>query len=266
MINHNDLKGKVAIVTGVSSGIGEAIALSFIKSGITVIGNHYSKADENFGEEQAINRIIGYVKEINGRMHLVEGDIAEESVQQELVFLAVEKYGKIDILVNNAGIAIFEDFLMLSPKTYDKILNTNLRGAVFLTQKVIQEMVDREIKGSIINMSSVSGTVNGETQLVPYRITKAGLYAFTMELAAEFGSYGIRANAIAPGVIRTRINSRDLDRGEREAEINRRIPIGRVGEPKDVADLVLFLASESSSYINGELIRVDGGLTSTFVL
>jgi len=189
-----------------------------------------------------------------------------------LVKYALEKFGTIDILCNFAGIAYFTNFENVSREDYQRTLDVNLTGHFFLTQRVVHEMKKNSLnneyasRGSIINMTSVTGCHVGEDNVSAYAITKAGLSALTKSLATELGPYKIRVNSISPGSIVTPINFRDYKNKERRRKIEERTSLGRWGFPQEIANWALIFASELSSYVTGAEIVVDGGTTSKFQL
>ncbi len=266
------LDGKTVIITGCSSGIGAATTKTFLEAGANVVGCYWSKADSKVYEKDAISYVERIVEDYKGKFIFLNLDIADRKTPNILVKTAISSYGKIDVLCNNAGIAHFVDFEKMQRKIYDHTINTNLTGHIFLTKEVVKEMKKNApskttgSRGSIINMSSVSGLKIGEDGVLPYAITKAGLHAFTLELAVELGIHQIRANSVVPGSIMTPINYRDLGDIARKKGIENRTALGRWGYPQEVANVILFLASDLSSYITGAEVLVDGGLTTTFKL
>ena len=243
------LKGKNAVITGGSRGIGKAIALEFAKNGadIAIIATRESKAsDETLKELESFG--------ITARMYYCDVRDAEqvESAVQEII----ADFGTIDILVNNAGITKDNLLPSLGIMDIDNVIDVNLKGCMFVTRSFIRNFV-RHRKGSIINISSVVGLMGNKGQ-TNYAASKAGIVGFTKSVAKEYGRKNIRCNAIAPGYITTDMTAA-LSETQTE-EIKNEIPMGKLGSPEDVARLALFLGSEMSSYITGEVIKVDGGM------
>ena len=243
------LKGKNAVITGGSRGIGKAIALEFAKNGadIAIIATGESKAsDETLKELESFG--------ITARMYYCDVRDAEqvESAVQEII----ADFGSIDILVNNAGITKDNLLPSLGIMDIDNVIDVNLKGCMFVTRSFIRNFV-RHRKGSIINISSVVGLMGNKGQ-TNYAASKAGIVGFTKSVAKEYGRKNIRCNAIAPGYITTDMTAA-LSETQTE-EIKSEIPMGKLGSPEDVARLALFLGSEMSSYITGEVIKVDGGM------
>ena len=244
----SDLIGKVALVTGASRGIGKAIAKELATNGASVIIN-YSKDD--LGANNTLKEIIdngGYAK-------IIKRDISDYNNCINLINEVIESFGKIDILINNAAkseIGLFMDF---KKETIEQLMNVNLLAPMYLTQAILPFMTSKG-SGNIINISSIWGESGASCEVV-YSTTKGGLNLFTKALAKEVASFGIRVNAIAPGVIDTEMNS-FLEADEKEELIND-IPIGRFGTVDEVANTVLFLCQNNTSYLTGQIIRIDGG-------
>lgn len=265
------LKGRTAIVTGCSSGLGAATTRTFLEQGATVVGCHYSPADAQIYKADAIGEVESAARDYAGSFLHIDADIADEGTPKTLVDLALSGGRQIDVLCNLAGIANFTEFTDLTREKYERTLATNLTGPVFLTKEVVERMQQNPLnplgsRGSIINMSSVTGTQIGEDGVLDYGLTKAAMHGFTLQLAADLWQYRIRTNTVAPGSIVTPINYRDFGDEQRRAAIERRTPLGRWGFPREIANTILFLASDMSSFLNGAFIIADGGLTTTFKL
>jgi 3-oxoacyl-[acyl-carrier protein] reductase len=247
-----DLTGKIALVTGGSRGIGREISSLLAQSGAQVIINYNRSGEE---AEKIREEIIRQ----GGKAEIFQADIAKPDEVRKLFDFIKTSFKKIDILVNNAG--IIKDNLLLGMELpdWDKVLDLNLRGA-FLCTKLAAEMMMLQHSGKIINISSISAIKGGRGQ-TNYAASKGGLISFTRSCAVELSGKGIRVNAVLPGMIVTDMSSRVRKRAG--GEILKGIPSGRFGEPRDVAHLVLFLASEMSNYITGQAISVDGGLSIT---
>lgn len=243
------LQGKIALVTGGTRGIGKAIALELIKEGATVIIN-YSKND--ISAEETYKE----VQELGGYAKLYKGDISNYDFCKEMIDYIIKTFGKIDILINNAAVSFRGLFMDFSSRNIENIFGINVFGAMYLSKEVIPHMINKG-SGNIINISSIWGE-SGASCEVLYSSTKGAINLFTKSLAKELAPMGIRVNGIAPGVIDTEMNS-FLSPEERE-ELENEIPVGRFGDPKEVAELVLFLCSEKCTYINGQILKIDGAM------
>lgn len=241
------LLGKVAIITGGSRGIGRAIAIELGKEGASIVIN-YSK------DEEGARETLEYLKD-NGISAIgIKKDVSTFEGAEEIVNKTVEHFGRIDILVNNAAKSTIGLFLDATKDEIDGLLNTNLIGAMYLTRNALPHMLGR--KSSIINISSMWGEVGASCEVL-YSTSKGGLNLFTKALAKEMAPSGIRVNAISPGVIDTKMNSflSEEDRNSLEDEI----PMGRFGMPEEIGKVAAFLCSDESSYMTGQILRVDGG-------
>ncbi|MGH4123352.1 MAG: elongation factor P 5-aminopentanone reductase [Clostridium sp.] len=244
-----NLKGKVAIVTGGSRGIGKGIAIELAKSGACVVINYKSNDKEAEKTLQEIEEIGAYALKI-------KGDVSEYEFSKQLIKTTVEKLGKVDILINNAGISKVGLFMDESPGEWDNILNVNLKGTINCSHSVVKEMIKQK-SGVIINISSMWGNVGASCEVI-YSASKGAINSFTKALAKELAPSNIRVNAIAPGVIDTEMNSW-LSSEERKS-LASEIPMMKFGEVQDVGMLVAFLVSEKSKYITGQVITIDGGM------
>jgi 3-oxoacyl-[acyl-carrier protein] reductase len=244
-----DLKGKVAIVTGASRGIGKGIAIELAKAGASVVIN-YKNNDE------AAEETLQQIRELGAYGLRIKGDVSDYEFSKQLIETTVEKLGKIDILVNNAGISKVELFMDAVPEEWDNMLNVNLKGTVNCSHSVVKEMIKQK-SGSIINISSIWGNVGASCEVI-YSASKGAINSFTKALAKELAPSNIRVNAIAPGVIDTEMNGW-LSDDDRKA-LAEEIPMMKFGEVQDVGMLVNFLASENSKYITGQVITIDGGM------
>jgi 3-oxoacyl-[acyl-carrier protein] reductase len=240
---------KVAIVTGSSKGIGKACALKLAKEGYTVVIN-YSSSDE------AAQKVLEQVKAEGGDGMVYKADVSDIE-QVKKMFREVSKtYGQIDVLVNNAGIVRDEYLLMLKPETMDKCFDLNIKGYVYCAQQAALKMFKKG--GAIINMSSVSSKMALAGQAV-YSATKGAVNSLTQTLAKELAQYKIRVNAVAPGFIATEMI--DAIPEEKREEYLKEIPAKRLGTGEDVANVVAALASDAFSYVTGQVIVIDGGLS-----
>ena len=240
---------KVAMITGATRGIGKQIALTLANEGYNIVLNYRTKNDELI---QAKNEI----ESKNVKCLTVQGDVTNFEDCKQMIESAIKKFGKIDVLINNAGIT--KDMLLARMKEEDfkQVIDVNLVGTFNMTKNVISYMMKTR-NGRIINISSVVG-IAGNAGQTNYSASKAGIIGFTKSLAKEVASRNILVNAVAPGFIET--NMTDVLKQEVKDEIAKNISLKRMGTPKDVANVVKFLASEDSSYITGQVISVDGGM------
>lgn len=248
-IQTGQLTGKVALVTGASRGIGRAIALTLAEQGAIVLVNY------NGSRERALE-VVAQIEQNGGRAEAVGCDVSDFSDCGKLVEDAIGKYGHVDILVNNAGVTKDNLILRMTEEEYDKVLDTNLKGA-FNTIRHLSRYFLKQRSGKIINISSVSG-VMGNAGQSNYSASKAGLIGLTKSVARELAGKGICVNAVAPGYIATDMTE-VLPEKAKESLIQM-IPMGRIGKPEDVAQMVVFLAGSGSDYITGQVICVDGGM------
>lgn len=243
------LTGKIAVVTGASRGIGRAIALELSLCGASVIIN-YSK------DQKGAYETLRLIKKQGGYGILKKCDLSDKNNIKLFVKEIENMFGKIDILVNNAGISIVGIFEDSKDEDIEKIINTNLKAAVYLSREVLKVMTPQK-KGSIVNISSMWGQVGASCEVL-YSMTKGAIDSFTKALAKEMAPSNIRVNAVSPGVIDTTMNS-FLGENERK-DLEEEIPIGRFGKPEEIAKTVSFLCSNDASYITGQILRVDGAL------
>lgn len=241
------LENKVIIITGAGSGIGKETALLFAKEGAKVV-----VADIN---EKGGNETVAEIRK-NGEGFFAKLDVTNREQSKQMVKTILEKYGRIDVLINNAGIVQDALVLKMTEEQWDKVINVNLKGVFNCIQAVVEVMVNQG-NGVIINTSSIVG-LHGNVGQTNYAATKAGLIGMTMTLAKELGKKGIRVNAVAPGFIMTPMTS---NVPEKILEMMReKTPLRRLGETKDVAYAYLYLASDEANFVNGTVLRVDGGL------
>jgi len=244
------LENKVAIVTGGSRGIGEAIVLKLAESGANVAFTYVSSEEKAKSLEEKVQAIGVKVKSYKSNA----GDFKDcENVVNEVI----KEFGTVDILVNNAGISKDNLLLRMSPEQWDEVMATNLKSVFNMTKQVIRPMMKAR-SGSIINMSSIIG-MRGNAGQSSYAASKAGIIGFTKSVAAELGSRSIRCNAIAPGFVETDM-THYLKEGEAAKSFLEKIPLGRFGSTEEIANVTLFLASDMSSYITGQVISTCGGL------
>jgi 3-oxoacyl-[acyl-carrier protein] reductase len=247
------LSRKVAIVTGASGGIGEATARLFAKEGASVV-----LVGRN---EKKLERVASDLKKDGKDALVLRGDITDENEVNSVIQQTRRQLGKIDILVNNA--AVINDpipFHTMTDKTIHELVNTNLIGTFRMTRAVLPMMMDRK-SGVIVNVASVAGMKAIEkVPLAVYDSTKAGVIMFTKSTALEYGQYNIRVNCVCPGTVRSPFLQPYLEDEKAREILNSMQPIGRIGEPEDVAQAILYLAADSSSWVTGAVLVVDGGL------
>jgi glucose 1-dehydrogenase len=250
------LAGKVAIVTGSGSGIGQAIAERFAREGANVIVDYRNHVDQ-------ANETRSKIEAAGGKAIMVRADVSKIADGANLVEQAWQQLGGCDILVNNAGIEKSGAFLDITEADYDAVLNVNLKGAFFLTQAFVKRLRDAKKPGAVINVSSVH-----EDMVFPnftsYCVSKGGMRMMMRNLAVELGPLGITVNNIAPGAIKTPINASLLADKPKLNALLANIPLGRMGEPDDVAGVAAFLASQDGSYVTGSTYFVDGGLIRNY--
>ncbi|KAJ6782664.1 hypothetical protein PWT90_00217 [Aphanocladium album] len=260
------LKGKTALITGGTTGIGRAICLQYLKQGADVLVNHLGlEKDQNHLESliAEADQLRQDDSESGSLAHEI-GDVRQQETATKLVAAAVQhsRSNRLDICVSNAGVCTFADFLTLSPELFELTARTNLDGAFYITQAAARQMAlhQEPSGGSIIGMSSISALVGGGLQ-THYTPTKAGVTSLMQSTAVALGKYGIRCNALLPGTIRTQLNEEDLSDDTKRTYMEGRIPLGRTGVPDDMAGPAVFLAcDELSGYVTGAQLLVDGGL------
>ncbi|KAI4863124.1 NAD(P)-binding protein [Hypoxylon rubiginosum] len=280
----NLLQGKTATITGGTTGIGRAIALEYLRQGCNVVVNHLGLARD----QQHLDTLVAEAEALKssnpetaaattiGELDHLAGDVSDPSTGPALVARAVERFGRLDVCVSNAGICQFAEFLTMPGDLWTKTARTNLDGAFYVVQAAARQMASQEPlpsaqpawggaggrphRGSIIGVSSISALVGGGRQ-THYTPTKAGVLSLMQSCAVALGEHGIRCNALLPGTIRTQLNDEDLADDGKRAYMEGRIPLGRTGDPRDMAGPAVFLASdELSGYVTGAQLLVDGGL------
>ncbi|MBO9708861.1 MAG: SDR family oxidoreductase [Caulobacter sp.] len=245
------LRDKVVLVTGASGGIGKAAAIGAARHGADVAINYH-------GDDAGAADAAAQIEALGRRAITVKGDVAEAATAPAFVQAAVEAFGRIDVFVNNAGICPFHSFLDMPAETMERTMRVNLHGAFYMVQAAANQMVAQGHGGSIIAVSSISALVGGGMQ-THYTPTKAGVNSLMQSTAIALGPHGIRCNAVLPGTIETAINKEDLADQKKRAYMAGRIPLGRLGEPDDLAGPIVFLASDLARYVTGAALLVDGG-------
>ena len=243
------LNPQIAIVTGASRGIGREIALSLAEAGANVVINYA-------GNKALAEEVAEKARESGAKALVVQADVSKSDQVESLIAATIAEFGRIDILVNNAGITKDNLIMRMKEEDWDDVINTNLKSA-FLLSKGVSRIMMKQRSGRIINISSVVGILGNAGQ-ANYVAAKSGMIGLTKTLARELATRGITVNAVAPGFIETDMTatlSEDI-----RAELLKQIPLARLGSPKDVANVVKFLASESAGYLTGQVLHVDGGM------
>lgn len=243
------LEGKVALVTGASRGIGREIALELAREGANVIVNYASS-------EARANEVVEEIKALGREAKAIQCNVANNDEVQGMIKETIGLFGKIDILVNNAGITRDNLIMRMKEDEWDDVINTNLKGVFLCTKGVTRQMM-KQRSGKIINISSIVG-VSGNPGQANYVAAKSGVIGLTKSTAKELASRGINVNAVAPGFITTEMTDKLPE--DVQSEMLKQIPLARFGEPKNVANVVVFLASSSSDYMTGQTLHVDGGM------
>lgn len=251
------LAGKVALVTGSSQGIGQAIAVRLAQEGADIVIDYRSHPD---GAKETLDKV-----EAAGQQgHIVQADLSSISDIHKIVSEGVQRFGKLDILVNDAGVdGRNADFWDITEADYDKVINVNLKGTFFTTQAFVQHLIETKRTGKIINISSVHEEM-AFPHFTAYCASKGGVKMMMRNLAVELGPLGITINSIAPGAIETPINTKLLNDPGKLNSLKQNIPLGRLGTPEDIAPMVVFLASSDADYVTGATFYVDGGLSRNY--
>jgi 3-oxoacyl-[acyl-carrier protein] reductase len=241
------LKGKIILITGASRGIGKAFAILAAKNNASVIINYKN----NDGESE---KTLLEVKKYSADSIRIKADVSDENQVKEMFKQIREKYKRLDVLVNNAGILKRSLLMLAKPKDIDEMININIKGTINCSRQAIKIMIAQKY-GKVINTSSIVGT-NGDLGMTAYSLTKGAIVSFTKSLAKEVGSFNVQVNAVAPGIIDT-----DMTKGMDDTlkkSVVEKIALARIGNPDDVAKVILFLSSELSDYVSGQVIGVDG--------
>jgi 3-oxoacyl-[acyl-carrier protein] reductase len=242
-------KGKTAVITGSARGLGKAIALKLASMGANIVLNDIPESD-------ALDETAEEFRKAGYNVAVTRGDVRNQDDVKAMVKAAVDIFGSLDILVNNAGITRDKPFAMMSEEDWDMVLDINLKGAFICTKLAAKQMMKQRY-GRIVNMASVAGRYGNQGQ-ANYSASKAGLIGLTKTTAKEFASRSITCNAVAPGIIKSKMT--DVLPEEVMEKYLENIPLGRFGTPEDVANVVAFLASDDAAYVTGQVIDIDGGL------
>ncbi|WP_404452574.1 3-oxoacyl-[acyl-carrier-protein] reductase [Virgibacillus necropolis] len=243
------LKGKSALVTGASRGIGKAIALELARQGANVAINYA-------GSEAKAQAVVEEIEQMGVKAFKIQADVANESNVKDMIKEVISQFGSLDILVNNAGITRDNLLMRMKEEEFDQVINTNLKGVFTCTKAVTRQMMKQK-SGKIVNVSSIVG-VSGNPGQANYVAAKAGVIGLTKSTAKELASRNIFVNAVAPGFIATDMTD-ELTDEQREGMLTM-IPLGKLGQAEDVAKVVRFLASDDSSYMTGQTLHIDGGM------
>jgi glucose 1-dehydrogenase len=254
------LKGKNVLVTGASSGIGQAIAVRFAQEGANVAINYRKNPEDAKETEEMVENACGEIRGCGVESLLVQADVSQEEDVVKMVAAVVEKFGRLDILINNAGIQIEGAAHEMKIEDFDRVVAVNLRGAYICARETLKHFLYRSGGGVILNISSVHEIIP-KPKYVGYSVSKGGMENLTRSLALEYASNNIRVNAIAPGATITPINKSWINDPEAKAEVESNIPMGRAGTSEEMAASVAFLCSDEAAYITGQTLFIDGGLT-----
>ncbi|HDR4901517.1 TPA: SDR family oxidoreductase [Bacillus cereus] len=250
---YSDLNGKVVVITGASTGLGKAMAIRFGKEQANVVVNYRSN-------EAEAREVVEEIKKAGGQAIAVKGDVTVEADVINLVQSAVKEFGTLDVMINNAGIENPVVSHEMPLNDWNKVINTNLTGAFLGSREAIKYFVEHDIKGSVINMSSVHERIPWPL-FVHYAASKGGIKLMTETLALEYAPKGIRVNNIGPGAINTPINAEKFADPEKRADVESMVPMGYIGQPEEIAAVAAWLASSQASYVTGITLFADGGMT-----
>jgi glucose 1-dehydrogenase len=260
------LQGKTAIVTGGSSGIGQAIAIRLGHEGVNVAVNYVGPLEGAHATRDAIeDGVQACVDEVNScpmpsRAIVVDADVSDEDAVARMYKQVRDEFGRVDLLVNNAGIQIAADSDVLDAAAFDRVLAVNLRGSFLCAREQIRGLLEADAPGAIVNISSVHQLIP-KPKFLGYSVSKGGMQNLTRTLALEFAGRGIRVNGIGPGATVTPINRAWVDDPEKRAMVTEHIPMGRAGDAEEMGAVAAFLLSDEAAYITGQTVFVDGGLT-----
>ena len=253
------LKGKNVLVTGGSSGIGQAIAVRFAQEGSNVAINYRRGYEGAKKTEEMVKQVCSRVRECSVKDLLIQADVSREKDVARMFDTVFDEFGALDILINNAGIQISGPSHDIKIEDFDKVIAINLRGTYLCAREAIKHFLSRGGGGAIINISSVHEIIP-KPKYLSYSASKGGVQNITRTLALEYAERGIRVNAVAPGATITPINIAWINDPKMKAEVESHIPLGRAAAPEEIASVVAFLASDDASYITGQTIFADGGL------
>ena len=245
------LKSKTVLITGGSSGIGAAAAIEAARHGADVAINY-------IGGDVGANHVVAQIEDLGRRAVAFKGDVSDPQTAKTFVEGAVAKLGRVDVFISNAGICPFHAFLDMPAETFERTMSVNLHGAFYMVQAAANQMVAQGDGGAIVAVSSISALVGGEFQ-THYTPTKAGIHSLMQSAAIALGKHRIRCNSVLPGTILTEINRDDLADAEKRDRMAARVPLGRLGQPEDLAGPIVFLASDMARYVTGAALLVDGG-------
>lgn len=246
------LADKAVFITGASAGIGRATAIAAARQGAHVAINY-------LGHDEGALSAVAEIEALGRNAIAIAGDVSDPAAAQDFVGRGIEALGRLDVFVNNAGICPFHAFLDMPGAIFERTMAVNLHGAFYMVQAAANQMVRQGDGGAIVAVSSISALVGGEFQS-HYTPTKAGVHSLMQSAAIALGKHGIRCNSVMPGTILTDINKEDLADIEKRGYMESRIPLGRLGEPDDLAGPILFLASDLARYVTGASLLVDGGM------
>ncbi|WP_421738890.1 SDR family NAD(P)-dependent oxidoreductase [Caulobacter sp.] len=250
------LEDRIVAVTGASRGIGRATAIECARQGAHVALNV-------FKDPEAAEEVAQAIRDLGRKAVVFDGDVADPDNAPRFIEAAVAGLGGLDVFVSNAGICPFHAFLDMPRETYERTVGVNMTGAYFMVQAAANQMVRQGRGGAVVAISSISALVGGEMQ-THYTPTKAGVHSLMQSCAVALGKHGIRCNSVMPGTIATDINKDDLADLDKRRYMEGRIPLGRLGEPEDIARIVVFLASDMASYVTGAAVLADGGAFANF--
>ena len=250
---YTDLAGKVVVITGASTGLGRAMSIRFGEEKAKVVINYRSNQAE-------ADAVVEEVKKAGGDAIAVKGDVTVESDVINLVQTAVKEFGTLDVMINNAGIENAVESHKMPLEDWKRVLDTNLTGAFIGSREAIKHFVEHDVKGAVINMSSVHEQIPWPL-FVHYATSKGGIKLMTQTLAMEYAPKGIRVNNIGPGAINTPINAEKFADPKQRADVESMIPMGYIGKPEEIANVAVWLASAQASYVTGITLFADGGMT-----
>lgn len=256
----NGLKGKNVLVTGGSSGIGQAIAVRFAREGSNVAINYRSSLEEAEKTHAMFHDYEGQMEEMDVKHIPVRADVSKEEDILAMFTTVMQEMGPVDILINNAGFQIPGESHEIPTEAFDRVIATNLRGAYLCAREAIKQILAARKPGVILNISSVHQEIP-KPRFIGYSVSKGGMQNLTRTLALEYAGRGIRVNGIGPGATVTPINRAWIDDPEKRAMVESHIPMGRAGTSEEMAAVAAFLASDEAAYITGQTLFVDGGLT-----